>query len=667
MRRFTRNWSLRKKFGVMSVFAALLFCLPLYLFVREAYRDIQAARLEVKGLPPIEATLAAIDKTQQHRGLTSMVLNGNAAAETKRSEKQQEVVSALRELANLVEKHENKKLAEKWQGIPPIWTALSDKLGQKSLSAKESFAVHTKLVNELLSLNELLIERHGLNMDPDEANYFVIKASLLQSPELIETLARLRGRGAGLLAAGELSQDERAVMAGMHAKAQDLYRGVSESLQKAFALKPELQEQIGAALPDSEGMGTKVLSLVHEQILKPETLSYASSDYFAQMTAAIEAHAKLNGIALKRMEAQLEARSQRMIISTLSLLLVIAVVSLALCTIWVRLLYLAIIKPIQEAVRVAGAIAEGDLRHDIQVSSSDEIGQLLQALNDMNAGLIKIVNQVRHGTEVIATASTQIASGNMDLSSRTEEQASSLEETASSMEQLTSTVRHNGDNARQANELAISASNIATQGGTVMAEVVNTMSTIQESSKHMADIISVIDGIAFQTNILALNAAVEAARAGEQGKGFAVVAAEVRNLAQRSATAAREIKTLIDDSVGKVEVGSHLVNQAGTTMTQVVASIRQVTGIMHDMAAATAEQVDGIEQINQAVVQMDQVTQQNAALVEEAAAAAESLKEQAGQLVQVVSRFNTGEIGAAPDRAPMQSAPLPGAGRLRLA
>ena len=294
---------------------------------------------------------------------------------------------------------------------------------------------------------------------------------------------------------------------------------------------------------------------------------------------------------------------------------------------------------IAQALQVARAVAAGDLTGHIDTSARDEIGQLLVALESMQGGLVGIVSQVRSGTETIASASAQISSGTMDLSSRTEEQASSLEETAASMEELTSTVRQNADNARQASTLAQAASEVATRGGVVINNVVETMGRINGASRKIVDIIGVIDGIAFQTNILALNAAVEAARAGEQGRGFAVVASEVRNLAQRSAQAAKEIKGLIDDSVAQADAGSVQVGQAGTTMHDIVQSISRVTDIVSEIASANEEQNASISQINQAIIQMDQVTQQNSALVEEAAAASEAMQDQAQRLAAVVSVF----------------------------
>ena len=324
-------------------------------------------------------------------------------------------------------------------------------------------------------------------------------------------------------------------------------------------------------------------------------------------------------------------------------------ITVTLATAWVVLtvilfiLILSITRPLARAIQLANLVAAGDLTSKIQVKSSDETGKLMQALKDMNDSLYEIVGNVRTGVDSITTATKEIAMGNSDLSQRTEEQAASLQETASSMEELSSTVKHNAENARQANQFGLGARDVAMKGGEVVNKVVITMASINESSKKIVDIISVIEGIAFQTNILALNAAVEAARAGEQGRGFAVVAGEVRTLAQRSAAAAKEIKALIGDSVEKVAGGTRLVDEAGKTMGEIVTAVKRVTDIMAEISAASSEQSAGIDQVNKAIIQMDEVTQQNAALVEEAAAAAESMEEEAENLTEAVSVFKLGD------------------------
>jgi methyl-accepting chemotaxis protein len=347
-------------------------------------------------------------------------------------------------------------------------------------------------------------------------------------------------------------------------------------------------------------------------------------------------------------------------------LTVLMVLLVAACGVMLKT---SIVAPLADAVEVARRVAKGDLTADVQVTSRDEVGQLLEALREMNLALRGLVSNVIQGTGSIADASEEIAQGNLELSSRTEQQAGSLEETASSMEELTSTVKQTSDNARQANQLAGTASEVAAKGGAVVAEVVQTMASIDASSKKIVDIIGVIDGIAFQTNILALNAAVEAARAGEQGRGFAVVAGEVRSLAHRSAAAAKEIKALIDDSVGNVEKGTALVAQAGQTMDQIVASVQHVTDIMGEISAATREQTLGIEQVNAAIGQMDHVTQQNASLVEEAAAASETMRQQSAALADAVRVFKieTAALAGAPVRAKAAPQVRPAAPAKRLA
>ncbi len=388
-----------------------------------------------------------------------------------------------------------------------------------------------------------------------------------------------------------------------------VYLGLRDSI---FALKKE-----GKAEEASKVLNEQYLPKVRQYIGLIEKLAQNQRSQVNQLAREIQ---------------DLRAGSSRFLIA-------LGIVSVALGSVFAWLLAGSIIKPLAEATVAARSVASGDLRSAIRVQGKDEVAQLLSSLKDMQSSLTAVVRNVRQGSEAVATASAEIAQGNNDLSARTEQQASALEETAASMEQLGSTVRQNADNARQANQLAISASKVAGEGGDVVSQVIETMKGINEASRKISDIITVIDGIAFQTNILALNAAVEAARAGEQGRGFAVVASEVRSLAGRSADAAKEIKNLINSSVTRVEQGTALVDKAGVTMNEVVNSIRRVTDIMGEISTASQEQSSGVSQVGEAVTAMDQATQQNAALVEEMAAAAESLKRQAQDLVQVVSVF----------------------------
>jgi len=359
--------------------------------------------------------------------------------------------------------------------------------------------------------------------------------------------------------------------------------------------------------------------------------------------------------ASSEVAAKAATTAQRATTISLVVMLVVCALGIAGAVAFSR----TVVNPLDNAVRVSQAVASGDLTRATPAQGKDEIALLLNALHAMQTSLSRVVSNVRNNAHSVASASAQIAQGNNDLSARTEQQASALEETSASMEELNSTVQANADNARQANQLAVSASTVAVQGGDVVAEVVTTMKGINDSSKKIADIIGVIDGIAFQTNILALNAAVEAARAGDQGRGFAVVASEVRSLAQRSAEAAKEIKGLIHASVERVEQGTMLVDKAGATMTEVVASIRRVTDIVGEISAASNEQSMGVSQVGEAITQMDQATQQNAALVEQSAAAADSLKKQAQQLVEAVAVFQLapGEMGHTQAPAPTRLAP----------
>ena len=408
--------------------------------------------------------------------------------------------------------------------------------------------------------------------------------------------------------------------------------------QQAAAAAPLMEKIQSRGLANDNAEATRIL--MHE-------LRQVQRKWQDSLAALIASEKRQNEEATAQADATYAlARNLTIGISVLAL-----VVGLTIAWLITR----SITAPINRAVTIAETVAAGDLTSDIEVHGRDETSMLLRSLKTMNDSLQQIVGQVRAGTDTMTTASQEIASGNLDLSSRTEQQAGSLEETASSMEELTSTVKQNDDNARQANSLAVTASDLASKGGAVIASVVQTMEAINDSSKKIVDIISVIDGIAFQTNILALNAAVEAARAGEQGRGFAVVASEVRNLAHRSAAAAKEIKTLIGDSVTKVDSGALLVDQAGSTMNDVVDSVRRVRDMIAEITAASREQSMGIEQVNQAIIEMDGVTQQNAALVDESAAAAASMQQQAVELADLVGKFVLPSAHAASVRAPVVS------------
>lgn len=503
--------------------------------------------------------------------------------------------------------------------------------------ARKLYLLITLVVVGLLFLMVAGIQK--MNRIHTEASYAAVNVvpSLLVIAQTNQGMTSVRTSTWKYLALGETG-DKAAVIKAIEdakLKARDGIKKYKDSFISDEKDR-ELLNSEGEAFEKFLDLQEKTISLANSgQWDEARKLMSSNQPLVDKLNASLEAHRqhneKLADDATENALKTINSATWSAVAVSMTVILVVSVMGV--------LISRKIVSSISEAVEVAEAIASGDLTRKISVTSEDEIGLLMQAMSRMNAGLIDIVGNVRTGVSTIAAASSQIAMGNIDLSARTESQASSLEETASATEELTSTVKQNAENARQANQLASSASTVAVQGGEVVGQVVSTMSDINASSAKIVEIINVIDGIAFQTNILALNAAVEAARAGEQGRGFAVVASEVRNLAQRSASAAKEIKQLIDDSVTKVNVGSKLVEQAGATIQEVVNSVHRVSDIVSEITLASNEQSVGIEQVNQAIGQMDQTTQENAALVEEAAAAAQSLQEQAHQLEKTVSLF----------------------------
>jgi methyl-accepting chemotaxis protein len=441
------------------------------------------------------------------------------------------------------------------------------------------------------------------------------------------------------------------------------YDALQQKLATKFSEEASAEEKaLLAQVKDAEGTAMPAISKASELYLANNAME-ATRVMVKEIRPAqkkwLEALDQLGGLEDKK-NSQTQVDAEAAFASARNFMLVLLALAVAMGIVAATVITRGLLKQLGGepgyTAKIAGSIAEGDLSIGINTNASDR-GSLLTEMKQMRNSLVDIVSQVRRGTHTITTASREIAAGNSDLSSRTELQASSLEKTASAMEELTSTVKQNADNAREANQLAATASDVARKGGEVVSQVVGTMGEINSSASKIADIIGVIDGIAFQTNILALNAAVEAARAGEQGRGFAVVASEVRNLAQRSAAAAKEIKQLIGDSVEKIGRGSKLVGQAGVTMDEVVASVKRVTNIMSEIANASAEQSAGIEQVNMSIIEMDGMTQQNAALVEQAAAAFQSLQDQAAELQRVVSIFKLAE-GEEPAVADVPAAPV---------
>ncbi len=650
-----------QKFLIVSIIALTLCGIPTYMYLREAAKTLDAAVLETDGLAPVAAILKVIQQTQQHRGLSALVLGGVEGAKDQRDAKQQAADQSYEAVGAIVKRLNNKGIDEAWGPARKDWETLRENVSKRSISVPDSYAAHTALVPKLLLVNDLIADYYGLSLDPGLDSYQLIQSMYYQLPYLTEELGKMRAKGAGLLAKKNATPTDRLLLSGIIARVQDRMHQVLVSFNKAAAANAALGHRLAPAVQDLVRQAHDTMQLANDKIVHSEALDYSGEEYVKATTQAINAQFSANELASKELHSLLTAKvadlRQTRWMMTGTMLALIALAGLIQ-----YLIAVSVSAPLASAIGIAQRVAKGDLTARFDVSSSNETGQLMMALKGMNESLQQMVGDVRKNIDNIGGASQDIAAGNADLSARTESQASSLEETASSMEQLTSTVRQNADSAKLVNQQVVHASDVAVKGGHVVAQVVQTMGDINGSSRKIVDIIGVIDAIAFQTNILALNAAVEAARAGEQGRGFAVVASEVRNLAQRSAVAAKEIKALIDDSVQKVDLGNRLADQAGKSMGDIVTSISGVTTIMADILSASQEQSLGIEQVNQAVIQMDQMTQQNSALVEQAAAASESLNEQAQLLVQAMSIFQLGDAAAAP-----RHSALPAPARVALA
>ncbi len=638
MFRFIAQLRLAHKFLVLGLIALLMMALPTTVAVRTELGTWRAARAEATGIEPAGHILKLVQLTQQHRGLSANVLGGNDAVGAEREKRQGAVGQLLPQVRESLGALNAPALLADLQTIETEWAELARAVAGRGVTGPQSFARHTALIERQLNLLEAVADASGMSLDPQGHSYFLIQSVLVHLPRLTETLGQTRAQGSLMLNRGEVGAAQRAQLAALTDLSRAHLRQARRSLDKAVNAEAAYGASLNTTAQQAWQQAEAAFALTDQSIVQAEVPSLAGPEYFGRMTGHIDAQFTLVSAAFDQLATTLRARESG---ATAGLGFMVG--GLVLLVLMGGAVMWAISRSttaaIAQAVKVAQTVAAGDLTSRIEVRGRDEMAQLLQALKSMNDGLAQVVSEVRQGSDHIATGSGQIATGNADLSQRTEEQASNLQQTAASMEQLTSTVQQNAETARQASAIVRGATDAAREGGETVGQVVTTMEAISQSSRRIHDIIGVIDGIAFQTNILALNAAVEAARAGEQGRGFAVVAAEVRNLAQRSAEAAKEIKGLIGASVDKVEAGTHLVAEAGQTIGEIVTHAQKISAFINDITTAASEQSQGIGQVNSAVGQLDQMTQQNAALVEESAAAAENLRDQAGKLSAVVATF----------------------------
>ena len=642
------------KFALVTMAFMAPLLLVLALLYMELHREVTTAERERVGVRYVVALEDMLRLVQQHRALRHLQLSGNAAMQDQAEQTRNGIKAQIAALEAINKSSAELDLGNAWSGVKESWESVEQKIG--TAKAKDSYAAHTAVVEQIVKLNALAADRSGLTLDPELDSYHLTAMLINGFPPIADMLSTIAGRGAAYIDTGLLEANEDMMLSSSVMVARRDLGRIPVQFESVFRENPTLKRPLEAHLDAVQG-AVAFLDRAQDEVLKSFNQT-SGKQFFEAGTGSIDSIYAAARAASVELDSLLAQRIE-LLRARLYLIIAAALAGLALSAYLLAGFYVSFSREVRTLEHAVERAAAGDLTQQITSGAKDEIGGLVNSFGRMNGGLAQLVAQVRGVSETINHTSGEIAADSSDLSGRTESQASALQQTASSMEELTTAVRQNDRHANEANQLVLSAADVAEKGGRAVGQVIDTMGAIKQSSARIMDIIQVIDGIAFQTNILALNAAVEAARAGEQGRGFAVVAAEVRSLAQRSAGAAKEIKALIESSVSQVEQGNTLVAAAGRTMDEIVTSVQQVARIMNDITAASREQTAGIEQVNQALTQMDEVTQRNAMLVEHAAEAAASLQRQAGSLSAAVEVFKLGnESVAMPSAASLATVTL---------
>lgn len=632
--------NLPAKFLILGLFALILFVLPTTLFIHTGNQLIDAKHRELSGIPVEKQMLRLLNLLQRHRAETAIAIALKKPDNPPRVALMTEINGLSEDIQSTLRQQDMRaQPLQRLDQMNQAWAQLQNDINSGTLSFADSLTAHARLIELMLSANRDILDYYGMSLDSDLNTYQLITSIFNRLPQLTETLGQIRAAGASLIASGAISERDFSRMAFQVEAGKTALEQFNSNLEKVYAIEPALAADFSAAAQEANRQALSALQLA-ERVFVSRSASVAPVEYVQTFTQAINQFSTLgaqNGDRLAQMlqtQIDMHRHQQYMLLAGL---LAVALVAIFMALMISR----SVTRPLQDAVRLASSVAAGDLTSTLHIGGSNEMAELLHALMKMQQHLARLVSDIKNHAATIATSSEEIAQGNGDLSSRTEEQAASLAQTAASMEQLASIIQQNADNTRFASDKAVSATQAALKSGEAMDSVMDSMRKIHGSSGQIAEITSVIDSIAFQTNILALNAAVEAARAGESGKGFAVVATEVRALAQRSASAAKEIKSLIEHSVSKAQEGINMAQSAGDKVKQSLSAIEQTSQLIRDISSSSAEQSSGISQVNIAVNQMDQVTQQNAVLVEQSAASADDLAGRAGQLRHMVAVFRT--------------------------